>query len=199
MNPLVLWTSESFHSPQQNHFISVPNYHKTYQLWTIRYESYDIDRKQNFNVTFRNPIISIAPYQDSSIACVLYNLFVYLALVILVLAAVAITVLILLCAVTIYSLLVAVRQNWSQMIPVKRKNDENKESTESSESTRSLDKCYFHLCSELSIFLPTLYSNKFSVVHEIMVIWNSFLFGFVVGRFFPVWINKDFLYGTLKV
>ena len=121
MNPRVLWTSESFHSPQQNHFISVPNYHKTYQLRTIRYESYDIDRKQNFNVTFRNPIISIAPYQDSSIACVLYNLFVYLVLIILVLAAVAITVLILLCAVTIYSLLVAVRQNWSKMIPAKRK------------------------------------------------------------------------------
>lgn len=121
MNPRLLWTSGSFHAPQQNHYILVPTYHKTYHLWTVRYESYDINRKQTFNVTFRKTILSIAPYQDSSIACVLYNLFVYLVLVILVLAAMAITVLILLCAVTIYGLLVAVRQNWSKIIPANRK------------------------------------------------------------------------------
>ena len=47
---------------------------------------------------FRNfwTIISIAPYQDSSAACVFYNICIYLVLVVLVLAAVGLAVVILL-------------------------------------------------------------------------------------------------------
>ena len=52
---------------------------------------------------FRNfwTIISIAPNQDSSAACVFYNIFIYLVLVILVLAAVALDVVILLFLVSL--------------------------------------------------------------------------------------------------
>merc|ERR1712227_793968 len=44
------------------------------------------------NITDDDTCLSIAPYQDSSTACVFYNIFAYLILVILVLAAVALAV-----------------------------------------------------------------------------------------------------------
>ena len=144
MNPLVLWTSESFPTPQQNHFISVPYYHKTYQLWTIRYESYDIDRKQNFNVTkthHKHCAISRFQYCLRTLQFICISCFGHFGsrrsgnncsdFI--------------MCSYYLQFISCS-KAKLKQNDTGEKKNDENKESTESSESNRSLDKCYFPLC-----------------------------------------------------
>ena len=90
-------------------------------------------------MTFQKAIPSIAPYQDSSTACVFYNIFVYLVLVILVLAAVALAVVILLCAVGLCFGGIATICGNNEDETDQEKNDENREATEPNESTHILN------------------------------------------------------------